>query len=203
MVIGELVTVADKMGAFDAVKGKLVRQPDPALEKLVIAIQEIYKIYLALEEELTAYLSLWLDEANPELSKARGVLVRMEGGQVQARMELSRGSCTKITNIYERYLRTWFDSTLTHKEAESLRGLFREMAEFDSYMVDAIHAVAEWLTEHAAMTLELVDAGDLAAAQAQVKEARRVIRQDRLVVAKTIRELLQLEADFTEVSGAL
>ena len=203
MLVGELVTIAEKVGAIEAVKGKLLSQPDPAAEKLIIALEEIYKIYLSLEEALTSYLSVWLDPENPELPKAKAILIGLEGGETQARMEKSRGSCSKITNIYERYLRGWFSRVLDNTEAEQLRALFREMADFDSYMVDAIVAVSKWLTLQASETLELLGAGDMSAAQRQVDAARRAILPDRRQISRVIGDLLRLQAEFTEVSGSL
>lgn len=203
MLVGELVTIAEKVGAIEAVKGKLLSQPDPAAEKLIIALEEIYKIYLTLEEALTSYLSVWLDPENPELAKAKAVLIGLEGGETQARMEKSRGSCRKITNIYERYLRGWFSKVLNKDEAEQLRALFREMADFDSYMVDAIVAVSKWLTLQASETLELLRVGDMSGAQQQVDAARREILPDRRAISRVIGDLLKLQAEFTEVSGAL
>lgn len=35
----DLVDVADKLGILQAVKGKLVRQPDPAAEKLITTFE--------------------------------------------------------------------------------------------------------------------------------------------------------------------
>ena len=203
MLVGELVTIADKVGAIEAVKGKLLSKPDPAAEKLIIALEEIYKIYLTLEEALTSYLSVWLDPENPELAKAKAVLIALEGGEIQARMEKSRGSCRKITNIYDRYLRGWFSEVLNRNEADQLRALFREMADFDSYMVDAIVAVSKWLTVQASETLELLSAGDMSGAQRQVDAARRAILPDRRQISRVIGDLLTLQAEFTEVSGAL
>ena len=203
MLAGELVTIAEKLGILAAVKSKLLKQPDPAAEKLIIALEEIYKIYLALEDALTSYLSVWLDPKNPELGKAKAVLIGLEGGETETRIEKSRGSCKKITNIYERYLRPWFAKALNKDEAEELRALFREMADFDSYMVDAIAAVSKWLTLQASETLELMSAGDLTGAQRQVDAARRGVLPDRREIGRVIRDLLKLQADFTEVSGAV
>lgn len=41
----DLLDVADKLGIIQAVKGKLVKQPDPAADKLVTALEELSKIH--------------------------------------------------------------------------------------------------------------------------------------------------------------
>lgn len=41
----KLVDTADRLGVIDAVKTKLVKQPDPAAAKLVTVLEELSKIY--------------------------------------------------------------------------------------------------------------------------------------------------------------
>jgi len=53
MAIDKLLDTASKLGAIEAVKRKLVMQPDPAAAQLVTVLEELSKIYGAMEEELT------------------------------------------------------------------------------------------------------------------------------------------------------
>jgi hypothetical protein len=139
----KLVDTADRLGAIDAVKRKLVKQPDPAAAQLVTVLEELSKIYGSMEEELTTYLSLFFDDSDPkQLTRERAALGRLEGGAIRARMSEARGRCSKIWNIYGRYLTPWFDRVLDPGESEHLRQLFRELSEIDSHMVDAIDDVA-------------------------------------------------------------
>ena len=46
------VNVADKLGIIQAVKNMLVKQPDPAANNLVTALEEISKIHTDIERSL-------------------------------------------------------------------------------------------------------------------------------------------------------
>lgn len=70
-----------------------------------------------MEDELTTYLSLFLDDSDPkQLARERAALARLDGGAVHARMQEARGRCSKIWNIYNRYLTPWFDRILNPSE---------------------------------------------------------------------------------------
>jgi hypothetical protein len=200
----KLVDVADRVGAIDAVKRKLVRQPDPAAAKLVTVLEELSKIFGAMEDELTTYLSLFFDDSDlKQLAREKAALARLEGGAIRARMGEARGRCAKIWNIYVRYLTPWFDRVLNPSESEQLRSLFRELSEIDSHMVDAINDVASWLTAEALTTGDLAERNDFADANARVLAARREIRPLRERMAAAMLQIRRLEGEFIEISGAV
>lgn len=200
----KLVDTADRLGAIEAVKRKLIKQPDPAAAKLVTVLEELSKVYGALEDELTTYLALFFDDSDPkQLARERAALGRLEGGAIRARMGEARGRCGKIWNIYQRYLTPWFDRVLNRAEREQLGGLFRELSEIDSHMVDTIDDVASWLTAEALATGELVEQSNLTDANARVAAARREIRPLRERIAEAMLQIRRLEGEFIEVSGAV
>jgi DNA repair ATPase RecN len=200
----KLIDTADRLGAVDAVKRKLVKQPDPAAAKLVTVLEELSKIYGAMEEELTTYLSLFFDDSDPkQLARERAALARLEGGAIRARMEEARGRCSKIWNIYVRYLTPWFDRVLNPGESEQLRALFRELSEVDSQMVDAINDVASWLTGEALTTGDLVERNEFADANARVLAARGQLRPLRERIAEAMIQIRGLESEFIDISGAV
>jgi hypothetical protein len=199
----KIVEMADKLGVIQSVRQKLLTQPDPAASHLVVALDEVYKIYIALEGELVAYLSLWIDAENPELRRDRIALMHLEGGEIAARVARARGSCTKITNIYDRYLTGWFKRVLSPTEAAELAVVFRDMHQFDSQMVNAIEEMAAWLTTEAETTLDLVTNGDLAGASARVLRARVTVKDDRRAIAAAMRDLTELQVEFIAMSGAI
>ncbi len=49
----DLVALADKLGVIHAVKDKLVKQPDPAADKLITALEELAKVFEALNTEIS------------------------------------------------------------------------------------------------------------------------------------------------------
>jgi len=200
----KLVDTADRLGVIDAVKAKLVKQPDPAAAKLVTVLEELSKIYGAMEDEFTTYLSLFFDDADPkQLARERAALARLEGGAIRARMEEARGRCSKIRNIYERYLTPWFDRVVNRDEAEQLRQLFRELSEIDSHMVDGIAELSGWLAAEAAKTNDLAESGAFADANARVLSARRETLPLRERIAEAMIGIRKLESEFIEISGAV
>ena len=200
----KLFETAQRLGAIDAVKRQLVKQPDPAAAKLVTVLEELSKIYGAMEDELTTYLSLFFDESDPkQLARERGSLARLEGGAIRARMGEARGRCSKIWNIYTRYLTPWFDRVLKPDERTQLAGLFRELSEVDSHMVDAINDLASWLTNEASKTVDLVERDNFADANKRVLEARRHVRPMRERIVEAMMQIRRLESDFIEISGAV
>jgi hypothetical protein len=100
-----LFDIADRLGAIETVKRKLIKQPDRAAAQLVTILEELSKIYGAMEDELTTYLALFFDNSDgKQLARERAALARLETGAIQARMSEARGRCGKIWNIYEHYL---------------------------------------------------------------------------------------------------
>ena len=201
---GSIVDVADKLGIIQAVKGKLLRQPDPAGDKLVAALDEIYKIYASVESELPQYLALTFDPSDAVgFAGERAKLLALEGGEVSARIGKLRGHCGKIANIYTKYLSPWFGSVLSPAETDLLAELFRSLDEFDGQMVHAIDSVAHWLTTEASSVLTLIDSGDVHGANARVRAARKDVLPARQAISRAMRRLLDLQAEFIGVSGAV
>lgn len=56
--IDSLVNLADKLGVITAVKNKLIKRTDPASDKLVTALEELAKVFEALNFEISKYLSV-------------------------------------------------------------------------------------------------------------------------------------------------
>jgi hypothetical protein len=110
-MFGQILDLADKLDIIQTVKAKLLRQPDPAADKLVAVLGELSKIYGACEAELRRYLSLSFDPA-ARLKEERDVLLTLESGQLRLRASEARGHCHKIWNIYQRYLERWFHAVL-------------------------------------------------------------------------------------------
>lgn len=199
-----LFDVADRLGAVEAVKRKLIKQPNPAAAQLVTVLAELSKIYGAMEDELTNYLALFFDSSDPkQLARERAALAKLEGGAIQARMSEARGRCSKIWNIYEHYLKPWFDAVLDPTESQQLFALFRELSEIDSHMVDAINGLATWLAAQAKVTIDLVEGGDLIKANARVVAARAEVRPLRKRIAGAMVQIRELEGQFIEISGAI
>ena len=195
-----LIDLVDKLGVIQAVKDKLLRQPDPAADKLVVVLAELSKVYGVIEAELVRYLSLYFDPQQG-LHEERTILLTLEGGQLRMRVGEARGHCHKIWNIYEKYLERWFHDALTPDEASMMKNLFESLIYADSQMLYALDELTKWLSQESQETLSLVDAGKLDEANGRVRAARKEILPARQAISKAMSDLLQLQADFIAASG--
>jgi hypothetical protein len=197
-----VLDLADKLGIIQAVKGKLLRQPDDAADKLVLVLDELSKIYSAIEAELVRYLSLHFDPAD-DLSDERASLLTLEGGQLAARVAEARGHCHKIGNIYSKYLERWFQRALNPNEAQLMAEVFRDLGSADAGFIRVLDALVNWLTPRAGATLNQVDAGDFEAANRELRAARKEIQPVRLAIATAQTNLRNLQAEFIAVSNTV
>jgi hypothetical protein len=199
--VKDLVDVSDKLGLIQAVKSKLISQPDPAAAKLLAVLSEILKIYLAFEEELTRYLALTLEP--DELAEDKATLLELEGGKIVVRMNAARGHCGRIYNIFTRYLSPWFKRVLLPEEVFMMNTLFTQMSLTDSMMLEAIDNISNWLTAESRATLDLVNQGKIREAQQRISEARRAVLPARREIATAMSRIYEIEADFIQASGAV
>jgi hypothetical protein len=197
-----LVDLADKLGLIQTVKTKLLRQPDAAADSLVVVLGELSKVYGACDAELLRYLSLSFDPAEKN-AEERAVLLTLESGQLLTRTAEARGHCHKIWNIYRRDLQRWFSSVLTPDEAKKMEELFQRLGYADSQMEMAIGKLTHWLTDEAQKTLNLVDAGNQDEANQRIKAARKEVLPVRQAISRAMNGMLQLQAEFIQMSGTV
>jgi hypothetical protein len=105
--------------------------------------------------------------------------------------------------MYDKYLNPWLRRILNSDEQELMESVFKELRGFDSKMVDAIEELAKWLADNAAETLSLVDSGQYQEANEFIKTKRKEIQPARILISERIQDLLRLQAEFINVSGAL
>lgn len=197
-----LVDLAEKLGLVQALKTKLLRQPDLAADQLVTVLGELSKIYGTCDAELLRYLSLSFDPAGA-VTQERQVLLSLEGGQIRTRTGEARGHCHKIWNIYSRHLERWFHDVLNPDEARKMKELFEGLSYADSQMGMAIDQLVSWLTQQAEDTLDLVDEQKWDEANQLIKLARKQILPARKAIAKAQADLLNLQAEFITLSGTV
>lgn len=197
-----LFNLADKLGVIQAVKGKLLRQPDAAADDLVLVLDELSKVFTTIEAELVRYLSLNFDPAN-NLAEERAALLTLEGGQLAARVAEARGHCHKISNIYSKHLQRWFFSALNPNEAQLLEEVFNDLSNADGGFLIVLDQLVDWLTERATETLDSVDSGDFGTANQNLRAARKEVLPVRRALTKAQTDLRNLQAEFIEASGTV
>lgn len=191
----KLVGIADRLGIIESVKTKLVSQPDKAATKLAVVLEELLKIYLSFESEVVSYLSTSVSSED-EVKAAKSALFALEAGALRARMSIARGRCSKITNIYENNLNPWFQRALGKGENEEVRRLFRELSDIDSFMIDVINDVADWLAAESEQVLTLLLNKDFEGVERRLADARRQLLPSRRAISGAINQIQELEAYF-------
>jgi hypothetical protein len=200
----DLLDIADKLGIIQAVKGKLVKQPDPAADKLVTALEELSKIHTDVEKELVDYLSLSFDSSDKSvIAEQRSMLLNLEGEKLRARIAESHTSCAKISNVYDRYLNPWFEKVLNKEENQKMEKLFFDISNTRSGMVIGTIRLAEWISQKATDTLDRVDEEDFNFANKIIRDARKEIMPLRKSISDALSKLQALKGEMIEISGAL
>jgi hypothetical protein len=205
--LDDLALVTSELDALRVVSDKLITAPGPIAEagnlaapdKLVKALDEMSKIYGAIEEEFKRYLAL--DFEPPVERKDRELLHGIAGGETSERLGEMRGHCKKITSIYVRHLKPWFKSTLTPEEVKRLDVVFlHHVAEFDGRMMVAIEELTKWLKQQAADTLDFVNKGQYEAANRHIIAAHKEVLPARQKIREAFDVLGELQAEFIAVA---
>lgn len=198
----KLSKLTEELGLLDAIKRKLMKQPDRAAAKLTTVLEELLKSLLVFESEVVRFLSITLD-CGPEVGNDRAILHALEGQTLWARLQATRGHCSKIENIYKMFLDPWFQRVvdLDKTEREALRSLFYGLSQSDSLMVDSLNDAARWLGDQAKHVLDLLEKDHLEEANKRIAAARLHMLPVRRVLARTMARLQELEADFIMMSG--
>lgn len=195
-----LADLADKLGIIQVVKHKLIQERDPAVEKFIIALDEISKLYSATESELARYLSLWL-EKDVKNKEEREMLISLESGPLLLRWSSARGHCHKLNNIYRTHLDKWFDKLLKPDELAQIRELFSEFALVEGGFIQNLDSLTRWLSNRATETLNLLDNGNVDEANNLIRASRIEALPFRQHINKAMQEMLQAQADLIGLLG--
>jgi hypothetical protein len=193
--------LVDRFRVIDGVANVLISSPEKAAAKLADVLAELVKTVEALDAEMVRYLALHF-HGDDSIRAGRAVLLGMEVGQSAIRINEARGHCHRIRQIHDAHLDKWFDKLFAKSPAERnrLRTLFDGLGTADDYMIGAMHEVSAWLEHEAGLTLDLVDAADLAGANARIHLARNDAKPARKRLVETAVRLRVCQADFIQSS---
>jgi len=197
----ELKTVYDAakdMGLLASLKDKLTGSPNNAHAKLADVLAQVSG-YSSLNSELGSYLCLDF-EGTPEAT-VRRVLDGMSSGEIELRLETARFHCKTILPIYETHLRPWFQRVVPTHDRALFEMFFYRLADADSWVIQDLKAVAEWLAKHATHTRSLYDAGKRNEAAEALRQAELDLRPIRRNIVDALRSMIQIQAEFVQVAG--
>jgi hypothetical protein len=163
------IDVLDKLGALERVLLKLKSNPDKAVAKLTQALGELNLGYTKLHNEMIELGSMSFSAE--DIRETRKRLKELQSKKLATELAALKGNCTRIDNIYRRYLTGWFDRVLTKPESARLKRLFFDLADMDGRFLRSADALSDIAQRHATKMLVLLDAKDVDRA---VKQARHL-----------------------------
>jgi hypothetical protein len=147
---------------------------------------------------------LWQEMPKVDFAQRFAELARLSPSSLTARFAESRAHCTMIQNIYDRFLRNWFQKRVSPDEQGMLEQIFVDkMQNYDHALVAGLEMISNWLGNQSqelknAMAAEDWNQMERLLRSGQTKAARL---QDEL--AKTWKQLASLRATFISVTGAI
>lgn len=196
MILSFVLNLAMKMGVFEEVMQKFVAAPDQARDELNAVLSNVHDIFSTILTMSNKYLSLYFDKTT--LPENRGHLVEIESGELTPLVEKARQHCLLTEKIYNQHLRTWFSGLLAKEHQLKMEELFQELSKTEGGLVDKLHELAQWLATEARATLNLVDEGNLDAANGRIRNAR--LQEDMILlrdeVVKIMNTLYQHQNDI-------
>jgi hypothetical protein len=200
-VVKETIGAIEKLAAL---KKELSARPDAAALALASALAEVERTYQALDSEIARFVAFsgpGALDAHTDLA----ALYALDGGSIRVRIEAGRGHCTRISNIYDRHLRSWFDSVFAGRLAEQaiLREVFDTLSMHDKQTFVLMDHGARFLEERAASMLDAMMAHppDLAAAHALARASFLELRPMRRALADLVHQLRTLENELIEIAS--
>lgn len=197
--------LAKELGYLERVQRKLMRRPEEASVKLKEVLAELSGTYSAIEAEVNEFLAIRVSSLpdNVEALEVSTKLRRLTSGQQRAEMRRAKANCKEIWNTYNAYLKPWFTKVLDRDENEELFFLFRQLMDVDERLSDGIDASAEWLRYEATRALSLVQAGEYEAVNIRILESEKRWRPVSNLLSDSMVRMYELQASFTEESGAV
>jgi hypothetical protein len=191
------IEVLEKLGVLERLRLKLVNDPDQAARHLSVALAELVSGYTALHSEIVAFGLLSVDE--PGLD-AKTKLTRLSDGHLAAELHAVKGSCARIWNIYERYLKGWFSHALNKNEARELRAVFVHLSNMDGEFVRAAEQLSELAARFAKEILTLLRKKRAKEATEKMRELEQALEPLREELSAKMAGLWDLQAKFIKLA---
>ncbi len=198
----------EAVGKLASLKEKLTAQPHQAAAALAGCLAEVRRTYLAVMSEVTRLMVLSapgaLDlEGKPDLRP----LIELEGTAVRARVEQSRGHCSRIRNIYLRDLDKWFARVFVSEQANYriTEEIFETLTDTDVQTLAIMQMIGGVIGRRAGeiLTHMMRTPPDPAAASVVARAAYVELKPMRAALQALDLQLSGLENEFIETSGAV
>ncbi len=186
------------VGIVAKLVGKLKTQPDLAAQKLGQALLEVAKTLQVVDDAVTSYLSLGIDQGGLDKSSKR--LLEIEGGGLSTEVRRGLGHCGQIGRIHWTYLDKWFKRTFDPEEYDEISHVFVLLESADGGLFDVLARVAQTLEREANAVLDLVLKNDESAARQRVLLALSDLRPLRKTISSAMQRIYSLQNEFADMT---
>lgn len=178
---------------------KLKLHPDQAAyAALVTALDEVAKTWKVTNDALEEVWKLY--KQNGDLKDVSEGLLDIGDYQLQTKVEMGRGHCHIISDVYFTHLKAWFTQTLTGNDLTAIEDLFIALGNADADVFQDMVQMAAQIEQAASQVLNLVEDNRADEARAIAKELRRTLSPLRTVVNRSLVVLKQLRVEFAGIS---
>lgn len=192
--------IDDAIGVIAKLVSKLKGDPDVAAAKLADALDEVGNTWRVIDEAISNYLKLGIDEG--ALKEGSDVLLKISGGGLLVSVQRGRGHCHIIRNIFNRYLDRWFQRVLNGQDLNDIQGVFHGLGDLDNDVFATMELIAEQLQKEANVILEKMIEGNVDGARQHVLSMRKDLQRFRFALSAAMAKLYDLRANFIEISGS-
>jgi hypothetical protein len=199
--IAAVKSADEALGVIGKLAAKLRAQPDVAAVKLSAALDEIVKTYRVVDQALTAYASLAIDEN--ALTARSQELLSIAGGSLGVQVEEGRGSCSKISNIYQVHLKRWFERVFNQEEQSAIERAFiwpGGLGDADDTLFLELSKLVEQLENDAKDVLALIMGKSHDQARQRIWQAYITLLPVQQAIAQAMQQMYKLKNEFIEIA---
>jgi hypothetical protein len=186
---------------FKAVKKELWGSEEEAFEKLRDVIDEIMKFYLAMQKEISDFISMEFSNPNNNRDNMK-VLFGVLSGSLKVRIRDAKGHCGRIERIYNAHLNKWLKKKLSIDQYNEIDVLFRELSVYDYDMLEAAKNLELDLQAKSVNMIDLMNKNKTKEAVAYQVEVRMQFLPELVKLSTVMEHLVLLRNEFMEISSA-
>jgi hypothetical protein len=191
----------EAVGVIEKLLGKLRAQPSIAAVKLSAALDEVRKTYSAVDQAFNAYASLAIDEN--ALTTRSQELFAIAGGSLDVEVEAGRGSSSAIRNIYEKYLKRWFEKAFNQEEYSEIERAFTHsggLEDADGFLFYVLTGLAGQLKNEAQGVKNLVMEKRFDEARESIRSTTKTLTPVQQEMARAMVRIYKLQGELIQIA---
>ena len=192
--LSTVTALSNQVQQLGPLVAKLRDKPDAAAEKVAVALDEIRKTCDVVDATLVKFLLL---AEQPTYER----LLELQDRTLAAHVEINRGHCTTMTELFRRYVDNWINRALDPADTNMARGVFASFEQADTDVFDTLtRAVGAVQSEATSLTKQylLTGPGDVVAA---VRTHAPYVLDLRLAIVRMLVTLVREQWAFRDISG--